>query len=124
MKLWEAILKGCEGTYQISEYSDGRGGCCAKGAALRAFGKSENDFRWLERKYHNLVNLSVEYPLGKFSLPLFVCIDGLNSKRWTREQIAAWVRTIEEPQARLTSPEERVGQEMVEMQSQLGTEAK
>lgn len=101
MKLSEAIRRGCEGTYQIFHMAeDFKGGFCAAGAARLGFGKSLNDVAEF-RIFDDATCPACAGNKHNWSNPVMkpACtnlIPHLNDMhRWTREEIADYVSTLE-----------------------------
>ena len=99
MKLWEAILKGCEGTYQVFNMPyDGLGGSCALGAAKDGGYRIGQKFILMKMccpacGYES----EAQTKGGNYPAEIrtaIVCLN--NNHKWTREAIAEWVKTIEE----------------------------
>lgn len=109
MKLSEAIVLGSTLSKQAFTGGFGRFGIrCALGAAADAAGIPTGD---LSLKWPMLALGSFACPICMRQLyrgPLFGIIAHLNDyHKWTREQIAYWVATIEQPEIAPEVKEER-----------------
>lgn len=95
MKLSEAISLGSMLTPQaVGSFVDGRGGHCAWASAFDAVGHRSTttymseEWKWTKR--------TVNCPICKQAAPVAHAIVHLNDRhRWSRQQIADWVSTIE-----------------------------
>jgi anaerobic selenocysteine-containing dehydrogenase len=106
MKLSEAILLGAMMSPQAFRALFRDDGACALGAALLAVGPaSEQSVHSVFKRWPWAVTVSADCPGCGHSCPVFGVITHLNdSHRWTREQIAGWVASIEPAEA--WAPEE------------------
>ncbi len=109
MRLWEAILRGCEGTKQVKGVLGGLDNdkCCVMGAAMQAIQIPKlthniqllmNCFGILKRRVDCPVCQcapSAYWPFASRTL-YSVCVCLNNNHGWTREAIAEFVRTIED----------------------------
>jgi hypothetical protein len=97
MKLSEAILLGAMMSPQAFQALFRDDGTCALGAALLAIGPvSEPALRSVCKRWPWAVTVSVDCPGCGRSCPVFGVITHLNdTHRWTREQIADWVASVE-----------------------------
>jgi hypothetical protein len=106
--LADAILLGVERREQQSfgTYFGPEGGSCALGAAYEGIYRLPDDVagqrpKRLDRFFHCLENVSRRCPAGcRKRVPMAAMIVHLNDDhRWTREQIAAWIRGDRAPGA-------------------------
>jgi hypothetical protein len=97
MKLSEAILLGAMMSPQAFRALFRDEGACALGAALLAVGPiSEPAIRSVLKRWPWAMTVSTDCPGCGHSCPVFGVITHLNdTHRWTREQIAEWVASIE-----------------------------
>ena len=107
-ELAEAILTGAKRRplQSFDAYYGDEGGSCALGAAYEGIYHLPNHVegrrpRRMDRFFHCLENVSRWCPVGcRKHIPTGAMIVHLNDDhRWTREQIAAWVRGEEPPPA-------------------------
>jgi hypothetical protein len=97
MKLSEAILLGAMMRPQAFRALFTDDGACALGGALLAVGASgEPALRSVRNRWPWVFTVSAECPSCGRSCPVFGIITHLNdTHRWTREQMAGWVASIE-----------------------------
>ena len=108
MKLSEAIIKGCEGTYQIhGETFNGRGGYCVIGAAKRGLGLPDGEtFSDALMLTHPDIEQAILCLRQKFIHPVngrktevgTACINLNDYYKWPRLSIAEWLANVVEPQ--------------------------
>jgi hypothetical protein len=101
MKLSEAILLGAMVSPQAFRALFRDDGACALGGALLAVGAiGEPALRSVRRRWPWVVAVSANCPSCGCSCPVFGVITHLNdTHRWTREQVAGWVASIEPAEA-------------------------
>lgn len=104
MKLSEAIRLGAMLRPQVFGVTADDVGTCALGGALEAIGRGH-------LKYHDspthwpVAGAVVVHPVQGYDHVLFGVARSLNDEhRWTREQIADWVETIEQQQDQPATP--------------------
>lgn len=96
LKLSEAIRAGAESGPQLFGCtSDGKGGSCALGAALIALGHDDKTYNRVFDYFDLASQNSVNPATGEPRIVLTVIRELNDTHRWTREQIADWVATIE-----------------------------
>jgi hypothetical protein len=95
MRLSEAIRLGAMMKPQAfgASFHDGR--TCALGAALDAIGRVRECYLNAPDYWAMLVNYVAEPVTGEMCLVLSAIRELNDQHRWTREQIADWVETIE-----------------------------
>ena len=102
MKLSEAIIKGCEGTYQVRrKYHDGRDGCCALGAAYRGAGLSLDDIMGacFGGLFHRVLYTYAIHPETGMKGFVQNIVTSLNDTYdWPRLSIAEWIANVVEPE--------------------------
>lgn len=102
MRLSEAIRLGAMLKPQgFGVLRDASGATCALGAALDAIGHGENyTAAYIE---FPICRASLIHPVrGGASIGMYVLMTLNDDHRWTREQIADWVQTIEERETERT----------------------
>lgn len=100
MKLSEAIRLGAMSCPQARGFArnDATGGRCALGAALFAVGTDTWDYTLALCQFPVTSDIARNPVTGEMAMLLSVirCLN--DGEMWTREQIAAWVETLEPPQ--------------------------
>lgn len=95
MRLSEAMRLGSMLRPQAYGTSDGPQGACALGAALDAIGKTTNRYSTAANHFPVLCG-EAPHPISGETLRVLTIVRVLNDEhRWTREQIADWVETLE-----------------------------
>ena len=97
MKLSEAIRLGATlGPQTFTQWRGQNDSTCAIGAAMAAIGLKNGLSGDVEKRWPELRRIMVEYPTNKSRCCLFTAILFLNdNERWSREQIADWVASVE-----------------------------
>ena len=101
MKLSEAIIKGCEGTYQVGDvFTDGQGGYCVIGAAKLAAGIPDDEMRLTHLSYlFPVATGETTHPVnGDLCHVVRACISLNDTYKWPRLSIAEWLANVVEPE--------------------------
>lgn len=102
MKLSEAIIKGCEGTYQVRrKYHDGRGGACPLMAAMMAAGRElpKRNRRAAIVAAFPVARMYVRHPVSWKLHEVGEIVTNLNDWcDWPRLSIAEWLANVVEPE--------------------------
>src|SRR6476646_3622342 len=108
MKLSEAIRLGAMLRPQAFGFAFSKGGSCALGAAQEAMGIKSSSFRCFEESpwypiFRYFIAIQAQCPACGLkvtdSFSVFLIPHLNDTHRWSREQIADWLETLEPPDA-------------------------
>ena len=110
MTLSEAIRLGAMNSPQVFGKCERRGSTCALGAALQAIGVSTENGWHPVFDLWPIARLDVTYPGQEYHPEGLIMLGSAcwvlnDADRWTREQIADWVESIEQAQAQPNAAE-------------------